>query len=78
METEDRIGLLYAIAQTFAELQLDLSAARICTEKGAAIDNFYVHELGGGKIISLERRHAIERRLRHAIQQLDVLAGAIR
>lgn len=75
VETEDRIGLLYAIAQTFAELQLDLSAARICTEKGAAIDNFYVHELGGGKILSPERQSAIERRLRHAIHQLD-LAGA--
>ena len=71
VETEDRIGLLYAIAQTFAELQLDLSAARICTEKGAAIDNFYVHELGGGKILSPERQSAIERRLRHAIHQLD-------
>jgi [protein-PII] uridylyltransferase len=71
VETEDRIGLLYAIAQTFAELQLDLSAARICTEKGAAIDNFYVHEIGGGKILSPERQKAIERRLRHAIHQLD-------
>lgn len=72
VETEDRIGLLYAIAQTFTELQLDLSAARICTEKGAAIDNFYVHELGGGKILSSERQSAIERRLRHAIHQLDI------
>jgi len=76
VETEDRIGLLYAIAQTFAELQLDLSAARICTEKGAAIDNFYVHELGGGKILSPERQSAIERRLRHAIHQLDVQGKA--
>lgn len=71
IETEDRIGLLYAIAQTFTELQLDLSAARICTEKGAASDNFYVQEIGGGKILSTERQKAIERRLRHAIQQLD-------
>jgi len=71
VETEDRIGLLYAIAQTFTELQLDISAARICTEKGAAIDNFYVQEIGGGKILSPERQQAIERRLRHAIQQLD-------
>ncbi len=79
VETEDRIGLLYAIAQTFTELQLDISAARICTEKGAAIDNFYVHEIGGGKILSLERQKAIERRLRHAISELDaaVIPGSI-
>ena len=71
IETEDRIGLLYVIAQTLTELELDISAARICTEKGAAIDNFYVHEIGGGKILSLERQKAIERRLRNAVQQLD-------
>jgi predicted amino acid-binding ACT domain protein len=40
IETEDRIGLLYTIAQTLTELQLDISAARVCTEKGAAIDSF--------------------------------------
>jgi len=44
---------------------------RICTEQGAAIDNFYVQDLGGGKILSPQRQQAIERRLRHAIQQLD-------
>ncbi len=71
IETEDRVGLLFVIAQTLTELQLEISAARICTEKGAAIDNFYVQEIGGGKILSPEREKAIERRLRHAIHQLD-------
>jgi [protein-PII] uridylyltransferase len=71
IETEDRVGLLYVIAQTLTELQLDISAARICTEKGAAIDSFYVHELGGGKIVSAERQRLVERRLRHAIHALE-------
>jgi [protein-PII] uridylyltransferase len=70
VESEDRIGLLYAIVETLAEVQLDISAARICTEKGAAIDSFYVQEIGGGKMLLPERQHAIERRLRHAIGQL--------
>ncbi len=74
IETEDRIGLLYAIAQTLTELQLDISAARICTEKGAAMDSFYVQETGGGKIVASERQHAMERRLRHAIHALDAVA----
>ena len=56
IETEDRLGLLYAISQTFAELALDISAARIVTERGAAIDSFYVCELDGGKIVSAERQ----------------------
>ena len=45
IETEDRLGLLYAISQTFAELAVDIVAARIVTERGAAIDSFYVREL---------------------------------
>jgi [protein-PII] uridylyltransferase len=72
IETEDRIGLLYTIAQTLTELALDISAAKICTERGAALDNFYVRELTGGKVVEPERHRAIERRLRHAIHALDL------
>jgi [protein-PII] uridylyltransferase len=71
IETEDRIGLLYTIAQTLTELALDVSAAKICTERGAAIDSFYVRELTGIKVLSPERHHSIERQLRHAIHALD-------
>ena len=49
----------------------DISASRINTEKGAAIDTFYVRELDGRKILSSERHKAIERKLRHAIHSLD-------
>jgi hypothetical protein len=56
VETEDRIGLLYTIASTLAELEVDISTARILTEKGAAIDSFYVRELDGGKILAPERQ----------------------
>lgn len=71
VETEDRIGLLYMISQTLTELELDISAARISTEKGAAIDSFYVRELDEAKILAAPRQQAIERRLRHAISELD-------
>ncbi len=70
IETEDRIGLLYAISQTLRELDLDISGAKICTEKGAAIDTFYIRELDGGKIIQPDRCRAIERKLRQAIHSL--------
>jgi [protein-PII] uridylyltransferase len=71
IETEDRIGLLYTIAQTLTELALDISAAKICTERGAALDSFYVRELIGGKVLVPERHRSIEHRLRHAMHALD-------
>jgi len=74
IQTEDRLGLLYAISQTLAEMDLDIAGARIVTERGAAIDSFYVRELDGGKVESLERQKIIERALRQAIQQLESAA----
>ncbi len=71
IETEDILGLLYAILQTFAELAVDISGARIVTERGAAIDNFYVREQDGGKIELPARRVLIEQKLRQAIAQLN-------
>jgi [protein-PII] uridylyltransferase len=71
VETEDRIGLLYTISQVFTELDLDISAAKIVTEKGAAIDSFYIREVDGGKILDPARQRAIEEQLGKAIQELD-------
>jgi [protein-PII] uridylyltransferase len=74
VETEDRVGLLYTISETLAELDLDISAAKILTEKGAAIDSFYVREVDGGKVIEPERQKAIERKLKQAIHALETAA----
>ena len=71
IQTEDRIGLLYAITQTFTELEVDIVAAKICTEKGAAIDTFYVRELDRSKVLQPERHDAISQKLRAAIARLD-------
>jgi [protein-PII] uridylyltransferase len=71
IETEDRIGLLYTISQQLSELELDISAAKINTERGAAIDSFYVRELDGAKVLAPERQKDIEKRLRQAIVALD-------
>jgi len=73
LETEDRIGLLFAVSQTLSELGVDISTAKICTERGAAMDSFYVSEPDGGKIMAPERIRLIERSLKHAIQLLDLV-----
>lgn len=70
VETEDRLGLLYAVSQALSAAGLNISAARICTEKGAAIDSFYVTEVDGHKITSTPRKEQIERALRGAISGL--------
>jgi [protein-PII] uridylyltransferase len=71
IETEDRVGLLYVVSQVFSEMALDIAAAKISTEKGAAIDSFYIRELDKGKILAVERQRSIERKLKHAIHALD-------
>jgi len=71
IETEDRLGLLHTISQTFAELHLDIAAARIVTERGAAIDSFYVSDIISGKITASKRLEVIAARLRTAIGQLE-------
>jgi [protein-PII] uridylyltransferase len=71
VETEDRIGLLYTISQVFAELGVDISVAKILTEKGAAIDTFYVTDVAHEKIVDPEQLAEMERRLRQGIASLD-------
>jgi [protein-PII] uridylyltransferase len=71
IETEDGLGLLYTISQKLSALELDISAAKICTERGAAIDSFYVRERDGGKVLDAERLRTIERGLRQAIAELE-------
>ncbi len=72
IEAEDRVGLLYGISRALAEMGIDISLAKISTEKGAAIDSFYVAELDGNKITSPERMHFVEGRLRATITGLSV------
>jgi [protein-PII] uridylyltransferase len=67
IETVDRIGLLFVISSAFAELGLNLALAKIVTEKGAAVDSFYVNEVENGKVVSGERQRAIGDRLLQAI-----------
>jgi [protein-PII] uridylyltransferase len=62
---------LYAISRVLSDEALDISAAKISTEKGAAIDSFYVREADGSKVLNKERQQAIARALRQEIEKLD-------
>lgn len=71
VETEDRVGLLYMLSHTLHELALYISAARICTEKGGAIDIFYVREYDGKKLRSERRQQQVITELKKAVASLD-------
>jgi [protein-PII] uridylyltransferase len=71
LDTEDRVGLLYAVSACLAQLDVDISSAKILTEKGAAMDTFYVTEKDGAKLLAGERQKAVERKLRHALRALE-------
>ncbi len=63
VQVEDHVGLLYEVTRTLADLGLEIDFARINTEKGAAVDTFYVRETGGGMVTKRERLAEVERRL---------------
>ena len=70
VQAEDRVGLLYAITNALSELSLDISFAKIFTEKGAAIDSFYVQDHDGQKIADAGRLDQIKAKLEAAIELL--------
>ena len=72
VETEDHLGLLYAISGTLTKLGLDIALAKISTEKGAAVDTFYVRDADGLRVESPGRQHEIAERLYEAIKQLEL------
>ncbi len=46
----DRLGLLYDITRTFAELDLDVHLAKVATYEGRVVDSFYVRDAMGRKL----------------------------
>ena len=57
--------------QKLAELKLDIATARISTERGAAIDSFYVSYDTGGKINDPKQQERTCSRLKAAIDQME-------
>jgi [protein-PII] uridylyltransferase len=64
IQTPDRLGLLYNLLKAFGAAGVQIALSRIATEKGAAIDSFYVTDAEGRKI-----KDAVAiARLQHALQ----------
>jgi [protein-PII] uridylyltransferase len=65
--TRDRIGVLYAITQTLADLGLDISLAKVSTEGEKVADVFYVTR-AGKRITDDAERAALVEQLRAAVE----------
>jgi [protein-PII] uridylyltransferase len=55
VQTADYPGLLYRIARGLVDADVNIVSARITTEKGAALDTFYLSDKNGWKITSESR-----------------------
>ena len=68
IEAPDRVGLLYDLLTALGQEGVNIVLSRISTQKGAAIDTFYITERGSrAKITDSHRIAELQRRLRAAI-----------
>jgi len=68
VQTPDRLGLLYTLLRALGHAGAQIAASRIATEKGAAIDSFYVTAADGRKIKDSASIARLQQTLRDASQ----------
>jgi [protein-PII] uridylyltransferase len=70
--TQDKPGLLHAIAEALHRARVSIVVARIATEGNRATDAFYLREASGqaGQLGSEERKREVENAVRMAIEEL--------
>ena len=69
IQTADRLGLLHSLLKAFGDEGLEIALSRVNTEKGAAIDSFYITDEIGQKVRDSERLTHLQRALSVATGQ---------
>jgi [protein-PII] uridylyltransferase len=72
--TQDRLGVLYTITRTLADLRADIHLSKVATEGSRVADVFYVREQNGGKL-SPERVDEVKLALGEALGRLQARAN---
>lgn len=67
LQALDRIGLLYDVFMAIGKLELNVCHARINTEKGIALDTFYLQNKAGNKITEKEVLQSLQKKLERAV-----------
>lgn len=65
----DRIGLLYDIARTLYQLDLDLQVAKVSTHLDQVVDVFYVTDASGNKLLEPTLLYTLRQNLLKAIEE---------
>jgi [protein-PII] uridylyltransferase len=76
IQARDQIGLLYRLAKTISDQGFDITFARIGTERGVAIDTFYIESADREPIISPQRLQTLREALSEAIALPATVAAA--
>ncbi len=67
IQAVDRLGLLSEVFQAIGDMNLEITQARICTERGAAIDSIGVTESSGQKLSCPVRLAALKQNIQRAV-----------
>ncbi len=63
----DRFGLLHDLTRALADMDLDVSSAKIHTMGGDVVDTFYVTDASGEKVTDTDHQDEIRRALMHVL-----------
>jgi [protein-PII] uridylyltransferase len=75
IQARDQIGLLYRLAKTISDHGFDITFARIGTERGVAIDTFYIESSEPSQAVDETRLHALRDTLAEVIKPLPAAAA---
>ena len=64
----DRMSLLYGLTRALADLDLNVSSAKIHTMGSDVVDTFYVSLASGGKVLDTDHQDEIRRALMHVLE----------
>jgi [protein-PII] uridylyltransferase len=73
IQTPDRLGLLYDLLRAIGQTGAQIALSRIATEKGAAIDSFYVTDAEGKKLKSEAAMRKLHKTLQRASEAAKVV-----
>ena len=76
VQARDQLGLLYRLGKTISDRGFDITFARIGTERGVAIDTFYIENETHEPVEDTERLRALRDALAEVIAPVSAPAPA--